>query len=59
MNSLKKIGFFSALILPTLLVAGYYPGGANMFLIHGFVLVPLMDYVISTDKSNLPTQEVM
>jgi len=60
MKSLKKIGFFSALILPTLLVLGYYLGGVNMFLIHGFVfvLVPLMDYLISTDKSNVPPQEV-
>lgn len=60
MNSLKKIGFFSALILPALLVAGYYLKGMNLFLIHGFVfvLVPLMDYVISTDKSNVPAQAV-
>jgi len=34
MKSLKKIGFFSALILPALLVAGFYLGGVNMFLIH-------------------------
>lgn len=61
MKNLKKIGFFNALILPALLVVGYYPGGANMFMIHGFVfvLVSLMDYIFSTDKSNLPTQEVM
>lgn len=60
MKSLKKIGFFSALILPTLLVVGYYLGGANLFLIHlfVFVLVPLMDYLISTDKSNVPAQAV-
>lgn len=56
MNSLKKIGFFSALILPFLLVFGFYLGGLALFLIHIFVflLVPLMDYVISTDKSNVP-----
>lgn len=60
MNSLKKIGFFSALILPALLVAGYYLKGMNLFLIHGFVfvLVPLMDYLISTDTSNVPAQAV-
>lgn len=39
MKNLKKIGFFNALILPALLVVGYYPGGANMFMIHGFVFV--------------------
>lgn len=60
MKSLKKIGFFSALILPFLLVSGYYLGGLNLFLIHGFVfiLVPLMDYAISTDKSNVPFSAV-
>lgn len=61
MKNLKKIGFFNALILPALLVVGYYLGAANIFLIQGFVfvLVPLVDYIIRTDKSNLPTQEVM
>lgn len=59
-SSLKKIGFFSALILPALLVSGYYLGGFNLWLIHGFVfvLVPLMDYVISTDTSNVPKEAI-
>lgn len=54
--SLKKIGFFSALILPVLLVLGYELGGANLWLIHGFVfvLVPVMDYLINTDTTNVP-----
>lgn len=59
-GSLKKIGFFSALILPVLLVLGYELGGANLWLIHGFVfvLVPLMDFLISRDTSNLPKDSV-
>ena len=59
-SGLKKIGFFSALILPALLVSGYYLGGFNLWLIHGFVfvLVPLMDYVISTDTSNVPKEAI-
>jgi alkane 1-monooxygenase len=54
-GSLKKIGFFSALILPALLVLGYELGGANLWLIHGFVfvLVPLMDFLINRDTSNV------
>jgi len=60
MNSLKKIGFFSALILPFLLVYGYYMGGALLFSIHifVFVLLPLMDFLISKDKSNIPSSAV-
>jgi alkane 1-monooxygenase len=57
---LKKIGFFSALILPALLVFGYELGGPNLWLIHGFVfvLVPLMDFLINRDTSNLPKEIV-
>lgn len=55
MNSFKKIGFFSALILPFLLALGFYLGGIFIFLIHIFVflLVPLMDYLVSNDKANV------
>jgi alkane 1-monooxygenase len=60
MNGLKKIGFFSALILPALLILGFYLGGFNLLLIHGFVfiLVPFMDYLISTDRKNIPQEAV-
>lgn len=59
-GSLKKIGFFSALILPTLLVLGYELGGPNLWLIHGFVfvMVPLMDFLINRDTSNIPKESV-
>ncbi len=60
MSGLKKIGFFSALILPILLILGFYLGGLNLLLIHAFVflLVPLMDYLISTDRENVPREAV-
>lgn len=60
MSSLKKIGFFSALILPLLLILGVYLGGSNLFLIHAFVfiLVPIMDYLISTDRNNIPKEAI-
>ena len=59
-ESLKKIGFFSALILPALLVFGYQLGGVNLWLIHGFVfvIVPAMDYLISKDTSNVPKEMI-
>jgi alkane 1-monooxygenase len=60
MSGLKKIGFFSALILPVLLILGVYLGGANLFLIHCFVFifVPVMDFLISTDRENVPKEAV-
>ncbi|WP_111672476.1 alkane 1-monooxygenase [Algoriphagus litoralis] len=59
-SSLKKIGFFSPLILPSLLVLGYQLGGSNLWLIHGFVfiLVPLMDRWVSRDTSNIPKEAI-
>ena len=58
--AMKKIGFFSALILPTLLFLGMQWGGPFQWMIHVFVflLVPLMDYVIQKDKANIPVAEV-
>ncbi len=60
MGGLKKIGFFSALILPVLLVIGVYLGGKNLLLIHGFVfiLVPVMDFLIAKDQENVPKAAV-
>lgn len=57
---MKKIGFFSALILPALLVTGFYLGGPFQWMIHSFVflLVPLMDFLIQKDTANIPTGEV-
>jgi alkane 1-monooxygenase len=60
MKQLKKIGFYSAFILPGLLVTGFYLGGWNMMLIHAFVfiLVPVLDYLIQTDRTNVSTSEI-
>ena len=58
--AMKKIGFFSALILPTLLFLGMQWGSPFLWMIHIFVflLVPLMDYVIQKDTANVPAAEV-
>ena len=60
LTAMKKIGFFSALILPTLLFLGMQWGGPFQWMIHIFVflLVPLMDYVIQKDTANVPAAEV-
>lgn len=60
MSHLKRIGFFSALILPVLLFLGVYMGGVNLLLIHAFVfiLVPIMDYLINRDVKNVPLAAV-
>ena len=57
---MKKIGFFSALILPSLLVIGFYLGGTFQWSIHVFVflLVPLMDFLIQRYTANIPSGEV-
>jgi alkane 1-monooxygenase len=57
---MKKIGFFSALILPALLILGFYLGGSFQWMIHIFVflLVPLMDYILQKDTANVAAGEV-
>ncbi|MCC5945412.1 MAG: alkane 1-monooxygenase [Bernardetiaceae bacterium] len=51
---IQKIGFFSAFILPLLLVTGFYAGGAWNFLTVAFVFIgiPLLDYLLGEDKQN-------
>ncbi|WP_194778491.1 alkane 1-monooxygenase [Pararhodonellum marinum] len=60
MKSLRKIGFYSAFILPLLLVLGYLGGGFWMLSIHLFVfgMVPLMDYFFQKDQSNVPKSAI-
>lgn len=60
MKHLKKLGFYSAFILPILLLAGFYLGGYYMLMIHLFVfiLVPLLDYAVQTDRNNIPKNDI-
>ncbi|EOZ95853.1 Alkane-1 monooxygenase [Indibacter alkaliphilus LW1] len=60
MKGVKKLGFYSAFILPVLLIMGFYLGGAGLSLIHIFVfiLVPLMDYFIQKDQENVPSNAI-
>ncbi len=60
MHHLKKIGFFSALILPFLFVLGYYIGGKGLWAIHVFVfvLIPVLDWGLKNDTVNVPKNEI-
>ncbi len=55
MKAFKKIGFFTALILPALTIAGFYLGGWWNFLTISFVFLGItsIDYVIGIDKENI------
>lgn len=60
MSFLKKIGFFSAFILPILVLAGYYGGGAWNYLTLAFVFVciPIIDQWIGKDSENVADTQV-
>lgn len=59
MKILKKIGFFTAFILPAAVMLGWYLGQGWNFLAVGFVflVVTSIDYVTGTDTSNVPDHE--
>ncbi len=60
MNPIRKIGFFTAFIIPAAVIAGYYLGNAWNFLALAvaFVLIPVMDYLVGTSVFNVPEQQV-
>lgn len=60
MNFLKKLGFFTAFILPSLVVTGYYLSGWWNFLaiVFSFVLLPIVDQQLGIDTSNPTESEV-
>ncbi|MBX2963934.1 MAG: alkane 1-monooxygenase [Cyclobacteriaceae bacterium] len=59
MKHLKKIGFFTAFILPTLVVSGYYLGGYWNFItiLFAFIIIPLIDQLSGLDTTNLDESE--
>lgn len=60
MSWLKKIGYFSAFIIPSLTIFGFYLGGiANLStLIFVYALIPAIDAAIGRDHSNIPKEAV-
>ncbi len=55
MSLLRKIGFFSAFIIPALVVAGFYAGGWWNFtaLAFVFLFIPLADRWVGVDRTNV------
>ena len=60
MSIIKKIGFFSALILALLLGIGYYLDGWWNFITLGFVfiIIPLIDSLIGKDPENISDSKI-
>ncbi|WKV11772.1 alkane 1-monooxygenase [Marivirga harenae] len=60
MSWLRKIGFFSAFIIPTLTIVGFYFGGiANLSaLIFVYALIPSIDAAVGRDYNNIPKEAV-
>ena len=60
MKFFKKIGFFTAFIIPSLVVVGFYAGGWWNFLPLGFVFVIItsVDHYIGLDKKNVAEGDV-
>lgn len=55
----KKLGFFSAFIIPALVISGFYLGGYwNLIpLIFSFLLLPAIDQSLGTDTSNVSDED--
>lgn len=55
-RAFKKIGFFSAFIIPSLVVVGFYGGGwwNYLALLFAFIILPVIDQLIGLDTSNVP-----
>lgn len=59
MSPLKRIGFFTAFIIPTLAILGFYGGGAWNYLavVFVFFIIPLADFLIGEDPENMDETE--
>ncbi len=60
MQIAKKIGFFTAFIIPALVIAGYYLDGYWNYLaiIFSFIIIPVIDQISGLDTSNVPANRV-
>lgn len=56
----RKLGYFTAFILPAWVITGYYLGGwwNYITLLHVFIILPLIDQSIGIDTTNLPEEKV-
>jgi alkane 1-monooxygenase len=58
-GAFKKIGFFTAFIIPLLVIAGYHLGGPGNFLavIFAFLIIPIVDQWSGLDPTNIPDEQ--
>ncbi len=61
MSLIKRIGFLTAFIIPSLVIIGFYLGGWWNYLTVGFVfiIIPLLDYLIGEDPENMDDANAM
>lgn len=59
MNLLKKFGYFTAFIIPALVIIGYYLGGWWNYLaiIDVFIVLPIIDHLLGISTKNVPKEE--
>jgi alkane 1-monooxygenase len=59
MKFIKKLGFFTAFILPAIVIYGFYQGNWWNFLALGFVFVVIssVDFLVGLDTENIPQEE--
>jgi alkane 1-monooxygenase len=57
---LRKIGFFTAFIIPALVIAGYHLGHwfNYLALAFAFLILPVIDQLAGVDTSNVPDEKV-
>lgn len=55
MKELKRIGFFVAFIIPSLVILGCYLGGGwnYMSIFFSLVVIPVVDQIVGLDTSNV------
>lgn len=55
MSLIKKVGFWTAFIIPSLVIAGFYLGGFFNLItpVFVFLVIPVLDYLIGEDPENM------
>src|ERR1044071_1798843 len=56
----KKIAFFTAFIIPALVIIGFYGGSFWNYLaiVFSFIIIPLADQIFGIDTTNVPESQV-
>ncbi len=59
MNLLRKIGYFTAFVIPGLVIVGYYLGGWWNYLAIAevFIILPLIDHFLGINTDNVPKEK--